>query len=84
MLPYLIAITIAASLLYFLTPIAHNIGLIDEPDSRKHHQQSTPLTGGIAIAFAFGMAALFLPIQLGNYRIFFLRFFIFVMIVVFV
>ena len=71
MLPYLIAITIAASLLYFLTPIAHNIGLIDKPDSRKHHQQSTPLTGGIAIAFAFGMAALFLPIGLGSYRIFF-------------
>jgi len=71
MLPYLIAITIAASLLYFLTPIAHNIGLIDEPDSRKHHHQSTPLTGGIAIAFAFGMAALFLPIGLGSYRLFF-------------
>ena len=71
MLPYLVAIIIITSLLYLLTPIAHNIGLIDQPDSRKQHSQSTPLTGGISIAFAFGMAVLFLPIGLESYRLLF-------------
>ncbi len=71
MFPYLIAIVISATLLYFLTNVAHNISLVDKPDHRKHHLQLTPLTGGISIALAFGMSSLFLPIQLGNYRIFF-------------
>lgn len=71
MSPYLFTLGIAGFLFYFLTPIAHNVGLVDRPNSRKHHRKPTPLTGGISIFIAIMMGALLLPIGLGVYRMLF-------------
>ena len=40
--------------------IGYRLGLVDEPDARKHHQGNIPLTGGIAIfiTIAFGICLL--------------------------
>jgi len=42
---------------YFMTPIcrffAVRLGLLDKPDWRKIHDQSTPLLGGVAVYLAF-------------------------------
>lgn len=36
---------------------AHNYGLLDHPDERKHHQEAIPLVGGLAMAFAIAVSA---------------------------
>jgi UDP-GlcNAc:undecaprenyl-phosphate GlcNAc-1-phosphate transferase len=36
---------------------AHNYGLLDHPDERKHHQGATPLVGGLAMSIAIAVSA---------------------------
>ena len=67
-LPTLIALCISAYTIYLLIPIARHLGLIDEPGGRKHHDQETPLVGGIAIFLGFAFAMLTLPVSLAPYR----------------
>src|SRR5690349_10436177 len=57
-----------AALLAFITirllnPLAHSLGLLDKPNSRKLHTLHTPLTGGIAIYLAVAAVQLFLGDQ---------------------
>ena len=49
----LIAFSVCALLLWMLAPVAHNIGLIDQPGGRKAHHRPTPLIGGIAMFISF-------------------------------
>jgi len=36
---------------------AHNFGLLDHPNERKHHQGAIPLVGGLAMFFAIAVSA---------------------------
>lgn len=36
---------------------AHNYGLLDHPDERKHHQGAIPVVGGLAMSFAIAVSA---------------------------
>jgi len=77
------AVGVSGFLLFFLTPIARNIGLVDRPDHRKQHASQVPLTGGIAIVIALIFSLLVLEETsliggLNNYRILFLCIFIIV------
>ena len=40
-------------LVLLFRPVAFKIGLVDDPDLRKHHEGSVPLVGGIAIFCGF-------------------------------
>lgn len=70
-LPYFIAIALCGLLLYFLTPIAKKVGLVDRPNDRKRHDVSVPLIGGIAMGISFPLSMLLFPIGLESYRILF-------------
>jgi UDP-GlcNAc:undecaprenyl-phosphate GlcNAc-1-phosphate transferase len=61
-------ITLVAILLF--KPLALRLSLVDVPNSRKHHQNNTPLIGGLAIFMGFLVALLTLPISLQHYRSF--------------
>lgn len=50
---YLLAFTVTATLIHFMSPQAIRIGLVDRPNSRKQHSGETPLVGGLAIFFGF-------------------------------
>ena len=39
------------------------IGFVDHPDDRKHHRESTPRLGGLAIIFGFGFPLLLLAVN---------------------
>lgn len=45
----LTAFALTAVLLILLAPLARLLGLVDRPNSRKHHQGEVPLIGGVAI-----------------------------------
>ncbi len=68
LLSYLIAFSATVYCIWLLMPLAKKIGLLDNPNERKHHQGSVPLVGGIAIFFGFGIAAATLPISLSMFR----------------
>lgn len=63
--PYLLSGLVAAAAAFLVTPFigrgAAAIGLVDAPGGRKVHAQPVPRLGGLAIAGAAGMAALFVP-----------------------
>lgn len=44
-----------------LNPIAAQVGLLDQPNGRKQHTGSIPLTGGLSIYLALWASSLFLP-----------------------
>lgn len=54
--------------LILLRPLALRVQLIDIPNNRKHHQNPTPLIGGLAMFIGFLAALLTLPISLQDYR----------------
>jgi len=68
---YALALLVCCGLLHLLRPMAIRIGLVDEPSGRKSHQGSVPLIGGVAMFFAFALAALTLDLGLMAYRSFF-------------
>lgn len=47
---------ITTIMILLLRPIAYKISLVDRPDARKHHQNITPLIGGICIYLACGLS----------------------------
>jgi UDP-GlcNAc:undecaprenyl-phosphate/decaprenyl-phosphate GlcNAc-1-phosphate transferase len=55
----LIAFLATSSLIYFLSPRAHAVGLLDKPSGRKIHGSETPTIGGIAIFGGFLLALYF-------------------------
>lgn len=60
---YVLAFIIAIVVAYILTPrvisLANKTGAMDAPDERKVHSKPIPRIGGLAIYFAFIVAALF-------------------------
>jgi UDP-GlcNAc:undecaprenyl-phosphate GlcNAc-1-phosphate transferase len=65
---FALALVVCCGLLYVLRPVAIRIGLVDEPDSRKTHQGSVPLIGGVAMFCGFALATLTLDVGLTMYR----------------
>jgi UDP-GlcNAc:undecaprenyl-phosphate GlcNAc-1-phosphate transferase len=65
-----IAFFITIACIFLLKPLAVRLGLIDVPNSRKHHQGAIPLIGGLAMFIGFLAALLTLPISLQHYRSF--------------
>jgi UDP-GlcNAc:undecaprenyl-phosphate/decaprenyl-phosphate GlcNAc-1-phosphate transferase len=63
-LPLIISIVMINTLI----PIAKRIGLVDHPNDRKHHRNSIPLVGGVAILIAIAISILFLNVSLLPYR----------------
>jgi UDP-GlcNAc:undecaprenyl-phosphate GlcNAc-1-phosphate transferase len=47
--------------------VAHHYGFLDHPDERKHHQGATPAVGGVAMAIAIAICALW---RLAGHEIF--------------
>lgn len=58
LLPYALAFGVTLLLLWWLVPLARRIGLVDFPNSRKHHEGRVPLVGGMAMFCAFAFAVL--------------------------
>ncbi len=52
-----------------MRPMAVHIGLVDAPNSRKHHEGSIPLIGGIGIIFGISIALLMSRMSLEHYRV---------------
>lgn len=68
---YAVGFVLTLLLLGFLRRVAMHIGLVDRPDSRKHHVGQVPLIGGVAMFCGFMLAALMLDQSLTAYRSFF-------------
>ena len=65
---FIIAFLITAILLFELKPLALRIGLVDQPNERKHHQGKIPMIGGIAMFCGFMLALLTLNQPLTGLR----------------
>jgi UDP-GlcNAc:undecaprenyl-phosphate GlcNAc-1-phosphate transferase len=59
----LIALIATSSLIYFLSPHAHYVGLVDKPSNRKVHESDIPMVGGIAIFAGFLLALFSSPVS---------------------
>ena len=66
-LPLLLAFAATVVLAKLLERPAIHAGLMDRPDRRKRHARSVPLTGGLSLLIAFGLATLLLPIPLRDF-----------------
>ncbi len=66
----LTAFGLTVFLLFFLRPVAFNIGLVDKPDERKQHEGVVPLTGGLAMFVALSFSILTLDTSIGWLRAF--------------
>tara|TARA_R110001632_G_scaffold8686_12_gene34616 strand:+ start:28004 stop:29068 length:1065 start_codon:yes stop_codon:yes gene_type:complete len=69
--PIFTAAFVAFVLLIVMTPMAHHLGLVDEPGQRKHHRDTVPLTGGVAIFMAVLIASFVTDVWLKNGSLFF-------------
>jgi len=72
LIPSITAMAIATFLMFYLSPIARNINLVDRPNSRKQHELNVPLTGGIAMMISLVLSLLLFQDSFGQYRILFL------------
>ena len=70
-LPVFTAFFVAILLLVIMTPLAHQLGLVDEPNGRKTHSGIVPLTGGVAIYGAVIIASLVTDVWFKNGSLFF-------------
>ncbi|MFT4790355.1 MAG: UDP-GlcNAc:undecaprenyl-phosphate GlcNAc-1-phosphate transferase [Paraglaciecola sp.] len=70
-LPILTAFFVAFILLIVMTPMAHFLGLVDEPNQRKLHSDTVPLTGGVAMFMAVLIASFVTDVWLKNGSLFF-------------
>jgi len=66
---YLFGLALTGFLLFYLAPAAQKAGLVDEPSSRKLHENAVPLVGGLSIFIAFSLSLLLFDISLQGYRI---------------
>ena len=69
--PLATAFLIAFLLLLVMTPVAHQWGLVDQPNYRKQHQGLVPLTGGLAMFIAILVSSYFTDVWLKNDPLFF-------------
>ncbi len=69
--PLLTAFIVALILLVVMTPLAHQLGLVDQPSSRKRHNGIVPLTGGVAIFMAVLVASIVTDVWMKNNPLFF-------------
>lgn len=53
-------------LILILKTVAHKVCLVDKPNARKHHQNVTPLIGGICILLSCGLSLLIFADLLGR------------------
>ncbi|MFC3093067.1 undecaprenyl-phosphate alpha-N-acetylglucosaminyl 1-phosphate transferase [Alteromonas sediminis] len=66
-IPLLIAFFVAVILLILMTPFAHQLGLVDHPDTpRKQHAGVIPLTGGLSIFGAVLIASIMTDVWIKN------------------
>jgi len=72
LLPFLATFISSLVLLWGLPPVAHQIGLLDYPDRRKHHQTAVPMIGGVAIALAVSVGILVQTSGISTHRSFLL------------
>jgi UDP-GlcNAc:undecaprenyl-phosphate GlcNAc-1-phosphate transferase len=70
-LPVFTAFFVAIVLLVIMTPFAHQLGLVDEPNGRKTHSGMVPLTGGVAIYGAVIIASLITDVWFKKGSLFF-------------
>lgn len=70
-LPVFTAFFVAIVLLVIMTPFAHQLGLVDQPNGRKTHSGRVPLTGGVAIYGAVITASLVTDVWFKNGSLFF-------------
>ena len=54
-----------------MTPLAHQFGLVDQPNIRKRHHGMVPLTGGVAIFMAVVVASIVTDVWMKNNPLFF-------------
>lgn len=64
----LVAMAATLFCIWLLAPLAHHIGFVDRPGGRKHHENDTPLIGGVAMFFGFCFSLLALGQSLHDYR----------------
>jgi len=62
------AVGMTAFFIYYLSPIARQISLVDTPAGRKQHGFQAPLIGGLSIAIALAVALPLAPFGLSQYR----------------
>jgi UDP-GlcNAc:undecaprenyl-phosphate GlcNAc-1-phosphate transferase len=65
------AFFVAVILLVIMTPLAHQLGLVDRPNERKNHKGLVPLTGGVAIFGAVLIASIATDVWIKNGSLFF-------------
>ena len=65
------AFFVAVILLVIMTPLAHQLGLVDRPTERKTHNGMVPLTGGVAIFGAVLIASVATDVWIKNGSLFF-------------
>jgi UDP-GlcNAc:undecaprenyl-phosphate GlcNAc-1-phosphate transferase len=70
-LPIFTAFFVAVVLLVVMTPFAHQLGLVDQPNNRKRHSGMVPLTGGVAIYGAVIIASFVTDVWFKNGSLFF-------------
>ena len=70
-IPLFTSFFVAVLLLVIMTPLAHHLGLVDYPNTRKHHKGLVPLTGGVAMFVAVLVASLATDVWLRNNPLFF-------------
>jgi UDP-GlcNAc:undecaprenyl-phosphate GlcNAc-1-phosphate transferase len=70
-LPVFTAFFVAIVLLVIMTPFAHQLGLVDQPNGRKNHSGMIPLTGGVAIYGAVIIASFVTDVWFKNGSLFF-------------
>lgn len=71
LVPLITAFFVALVLLVIMTPFAHQLGLVDQPNYRKQHTGQIPLTGGVAIFLAVLIASFVTDVWLRNNPLFF-------------
>lgn len=71
LVPLFIAFFVAILLLVVMTPVAHQLGLVDHPTVRKQHTGLVPLTGGVAMFMAILIASFVTDVWLRNNPLFF-------------
>ncbi|MBC3764958.1 UDP-N-acetylglucosamine--undecaprenyl-phosphate N-acetylglucosaminephosphotransferase [Neptunicella marina] len=69
--PLFMAFFVAALLIVIMNPVAHQWGLVDQPDVRKAHKGIIPLTGGLAMFFSILVSSLATDVWLKNDPMFF-------------
>ena len=69
--PLFTAFFVALILLVVMTPLAHQFGLVDQPNIRKRHHGMVPLTGGVAIFMAVVVASIVTDVWMKNNPLFF-------------